>query len=166
MQAPWYPWFSHTLLRREPTVGWLMALCEENYRRLLRLAPGLREMRGSLQSSPAGAMDLHLEILEQTPYTSLIRLTYFFGHSEGIRPDPDATLRVYHDAAQAEVVHLEQRSLPLNRGPVLPTLAQKWDANLFLSKWLAYCQAEGHGFPSRESARSQAAAEPVETPSG
>ena len=131
-----------------------MELCEENYRRLLLIAPEIRSMGGSFRSSPDGAMDLHLEILEQTPYTSLIRLTYLFDHSDGNRPDPDVTLRLYYDSSQAEVLRLEQRSLPLNRGDVLPTLEQKWDVNLFLSKWLAYCREQGHYF---DSGRAEAA---------
>ena len=123
-----------------------MELSEENYRQLLRLAPGLRAMRGQYISHPDGAMGLHLDVMEQTPYTTLIRITYFFDHHEGVRPDPDATLRVYHDSSQAEVIYLEQQALPLNRGVVLPTLEQKWDANLFIAKWLSFCRSQGHRF--------------------
>ena len=92
-------------------------------------------------------MDLYLEILEQTPYTTLIHLTYYFEHQEGQRPDPDATLRAYHDARQIEILTLQQRIIPLNRGAQHPTLEQKWKINLFASKWLAYCVRQGHLFP-------------------
>ena len=93
-------------------------------------------------------MDLYLEILEQTPYTTLIHLTYYFEHREEQRPDPDAILRAYHDAHQIEILNLQQRIFPLNPGMQRLTLEQKWKVNLFASKWLAYCVRQGHAFPS------------------
>lgn len=94
-------------------------------------------------------MDLHLEIQEQTPYTTLIHLTYFFPYQKERHPDPDALLRVYHDSRQVEVVNLKQHALPLNGGSKLPTLVQKWRVNLFLSKWLNYCAEQGHNFDQK-----------------
>lgn len=133
------------VLEGKPTVGWLMELCEENYRHLLQMAPLLRGMQGEHLSQRKGSVDLHLQILEQTPFTTLVHLTHHFD-SDPWQPDPDATLRVYHDSHQAEVIDLRQSVLPLNRGIVLPTLLQKWRINLFLSKWLVYCISQGHGF--------------------
>ena len=123
-----------------------MELCEENYRVLARLIPEMQALSGHLHSQSTPGMDLHLEILEQTPYTTLIHLTYYFSHGNGSVPDPDTTLRVYHDAGQVEVLDLRQTALPLSRGPHYPTLEQKWRANLFLSKWLAFCSVQGHRF--------------------
>ena len=91
-------------------------------------------------------MDLHLEIREQTPYTTLVHITYFFTGTEQRQRDPDALLRVYHDSRQVEVIDLRQHILPLNGGRLLPTLVQKWRINLFLSKWLSYCNDQGHRF--------------------
>jgi len=131
-----------------------MDLCDENYTLLLKLAPGLKAFDGVYLSRLDGAMDLYLEVLEQTPYTTLVHLTYYFSHEEGQQPDPDATVRVYHDSRQVEVVALKQKALPLSRSFEHPVLAQKWKANLFLSKWLSYCVQEGHRFPcSREQLR-------------
>lgn len=123
-----------------------MDLCEENYHYLLRLAPELRVLQGCHLSRVDNAIDLYLEIQEQTPYTTLIHLTYYFDHVEGQRPDPDIYLRVYHDSAQAEVLDLRQSVLQLDWDPHNPLLDQKWKANLFLSKWLAYCVGQGHVF--------------------
>ena len=147
MRAPLYPWKLRPLYTSCPSLGCLMDLCEENYRVLIRLVPQLREMEGYLRSGLPQGMDLHLEILEQTPYTTLLHLTYYFSHDAGVEPDPDTTLRAYHDATQVEVQDLRQTALPLARGPHYPTLEQKWKANLFLSKWLAFCVAQGHRFP-------------------
>jgi uncharacterized protein YqiB (DUF1249 family) len=123
-----------------------MELCEENYRVLWRLVPDLHRRSGYFRSELPQGMDLHLEVLEQTPYTTLLHLTYYFCHDSGAVPDPDTTLRAYHDAGQVEVLDLCQTALPLVRGPRYPTLEQKWKANLFLSKWLAYCLSQGHRF--------------------
>jgi uncharacterized protein YqiB (DUF1249 family) len=100
-----------------------------------------------------GGLDLHLEIIEQAPYTTLLRLTYFFPHNDGRvhripQADPDALLRVYHDAGQVEVLDLRQTSLPIRRNYQYPALETKWRANLFLSKWLAFCARQGHRFPN------------------
>jgi hypothetical protein len=139
----------------KPTVGWLMDLCDENYRLLLRLAPSLRNLQGSHSSTMAGSLDLHLEIQEQTPYTTLVHLTYLFSRTAECTPDPDALLRVYHDSCQVEVIDLKQHALPLNSGVVLPTLEQKWRINLFLSKWLGYCVQQGHVFGRHSQRRPE-----------
>lgn len=123
-----------------------MDLCEENYYYLTRLAPDMRHMQGRYLSRLDGATDLYLEVLEQTPYTSLLHLTYYFAHETCQSPDPDATIRIYHDSRQAEVLNLKQHSLPLNKGVMLPTLEQKWKISLFLSKWLGYSIRQGHCF--------------------
>ena len=151
-----YPWLDGLLGESRPSVGGLMALCEENYASLLRLAPGLRSMQGDHRSMCRGATDLHLEIIEQSRYTTLLRLTYFFPHDDGRvhrlpLADPDALLRAYHDAAQVEVLDLRQSALPLHNHYSPPALDAKWKANLFFAKWIGYCQVSGHGFGGRES---------------
>lgn len=151
MQAPHYPWISPFVMEGRPTVGDLMSLCETNYRTLLRMTPDLCRMRGEMRSVRPGGLALHLEILEQSPYTTLLRLTYFFPHTDGKvhyvpEADPDALLRAYHDAGQVEVVDLRQTALPLHNHYQYPALETKWKANLFLSKWLPYCTRQGHRF--------------------
>ena len=146
MRAPCYPWSLRSLLTGRPSMGALLDLSEDNYRLLMRLVPDLPRLEGRLISSRGQGMDLHLEVQEQTPYTSLIHLTYYFPHAEGQAPDPDARLRVYHDSRQVDVLDLSQSALPLQRWGGHPTLEQRWKINLFLSKWLAYCTLQGHVF--------------------
>lgn len=122
-----------------PSVGTLLELYEENYLLLLRLCPNLNSLQGHQHATDESGLKLHLQVLEQTPYTSLIHLTYQFGDGENPLPDPDAYLRAYHDARQLEVVRLRESALPLGQCPQCPTLQQKWHINLFLSKWLRYC---------------------------
>lgn len=162
MRAPRYPWDLSNLLHSKPNIGWLMDLCEENYRHIIRMAPELHTLNGQFISQLDDAVDLHLDILEQTRYTTLIHLTYYFAQAKGYRHDPDATIRIYHDSRQAELLELKQHALPFNRGSKFPTLAEKWRTNLFLSKWLSYCIQEGHSFyPIEEHSNTGLAQTPL-----
>ena len=136
----------HQWLNRQVTVGDLMALCEENYRHLHNLVPQLRRLQGEHCSSRPDHQDLHLRVIEQTPYTTLIRLTYRFPLTDEGVCDPDALLRVYHDARQVEVEDLRQQALPTERLYEAPGLENKWRLNLFVGRWLAFCLAQGHLF--------------------
>lgn len=156
MQAPWHKMLDQ-LLDRRPTVGRLVALCEENYRLLLRLAPALREMRGDYLARCPGHADLQLTILEQGPYTTLVRLTHRFGDDRH-PAEPDAVLRVYHDAREVEAVTLRQSALPTEVLYEPPGLCNKWRLNWFLGKWLGFCGTLDYHFVPRtvESAPSAA----------
>jgi uncharacterized protein YqiB (DUF1249 family) len=134
-----------------------MALCEENYGALRRLVPDVATRRGEGRSQCAGGMDLHLEVIDQAPHTTLLRLTYFFPFEDERvhrlpQADPDALLRAYHDARQVEVIDLRQTALPLHNHYRSPALDAKWKANLFLSKWLGYCVLLGHHFEAGSAA--------------
>ena len=136
------------MLSARPTMGKVLDLSEENYALLLRMAPDLPFLEGKSRSRLDDGMDLHLDVIEQTPYTSLVHMTYYFSHAVGDYPDPDAMLRVYHDSRQIDVIDLRQSTLPLHRWGLNPTLEQRWKINLFLSKWLHYCVEQGHSFNS------------------
>lgn len=144
MQQHLYPWKLLDSLRTRPNVGQLMDLCEENYRRLLQLAPRLAQMQGQFVSDHQQQPSLMLEILEQSPYTTLVHLTYRFDARETTRPD--AVLRVYHDAAQLEVIALRESHLVRVNAYEHPGLLLKWKANVFIGKWLSYCRSQGHLF--------------------
>jgi len=141
-----YPWSLKFVRPRHPGMDLVQRLSEENYHHLLRLAPELPLLEGRHVSSLGQGVDLHLEVQDQTPYTSLVHLTYYFPHGVGHYPDPDALLRVYHDFRQLDVLDLRQSALPMRRWGNNPTLEQRWKLNLFLSKWLSYCILQGHRF--------------------
>ena len=153
MQTTWHPQLLAALDTR-PSVGRLMALCEQNYSLLLRLVPGLRAMRGAHCAAVAGHADLHLEVLEHARYTSLLHLTYYFPHAQGRRPEPDAVLRAYHDARQLEVIELRQADTVLSSATLYerPGLDNKWRLNDFVGKWLAFCLLTGYRFEPRHAA--------------
>jgi hypothetical protein len=134
------------ILAAPASVGGLLDLCEENFQLLRLIAPDLPAMQGNHRSQRPGQLDLHLDVIEQAAYTTTLRLTYWFDERPGRAPDPDATLRVYHDARQVEVLDLRQQALPVGRLFESPALARKWKASVFLSKWLWYCVRNGHRF--------------------
>ena len=57
----------------------LMTLYESNYVRLRGLAGDLRGLAGRRVSSVPADCDLHMDAIEHSPYTTVFRLTYFFG---------------------------------------------------------------------------------------
>ncbi|GBE11541.1 putative dehydrogenase [bacterium BMS3Bbin12] len=132
------------------TFAGLMALYETNYARLLALVPHLHIIpaSGAPQVAPQvdGSPDLHLTVLERTRYTTILLLTYYFRHRNGGDPvaDPDARLRVYHDARLVEVLSCRDGRAP--RSGARSGLMHRWQANLFLEKWLNYCLCQGHRF--------------------
>ena len=124
-----------------PTAGMLGALCEENYRLLTALVPAIAMLNGRYTLEADSGPVLVVEISRQGPWTQDVRMTHSFPTPEGgSESDPDAILRVYHDAHQTEVSQFEkQRILPLDGLYHVPGLKQKWQANLFLGRWLRYC---------------------------
>ncbi len=136
------------------TLASLMDLQDSSFRRLLRLAPELRHMRGDFISSVAGALDLHLSVIERFKYTTTILLTYEFAAASGALVEPNVTIRLYHDARLAEVVSDARRHRSRNthhcrrRGGDATELERKWEQSRFLQKWLGYCLRQGHLFLS------------------
>ncbi len=128
--------------------GNLMELYEKNYMQLRLLIPGLKN--GPLSpgiSEVPGCLPVHLNITEQSRYTSTLHLTYRFteGSNNRDRLEPDFSIRVYHDARTAEVVsgllHGEQHVQRTTRN-----LENSWRLNRFLFKWLSYLLRRGHRF--------------------
>ena len=83
----------------------LMTLYESNFIRLRGLMGDVRTLAGRIISSAPSDCDLHLEVVEHSPYTTVLRLTYMFDEAAGQVADPDLEVRVYHDARLAEASH-------------------------------------------------------------
>ncbi len=136
------------------TLASLMDLQDSNFRRLSRLAPELRQMRGRFVSRVVGALDLHLTVLERFKYTTTIQLTYQFPSEDGPLLEPDVAIRLYHDARLAEVVSAVRRHRSRTshhchqRRRWASELEHKWEQSRFLQKWLGYCLRQGHLFLS------------------
>lgn len=121
-----------------------MALYEENYIRLRVLLPDMQGLPDRAVSHVPGAVDLHVEVVERSRYTTSLRLTYLFAdHGKGTRREPDLLVRLCHDARTAEAVEIH---LPRGRFrfDAHRTLRRSWERNRFLHKWLGYCLRRGH----------------------
>ena len=136
----------------------LMTVYESNFIKLSRLLADLEELgaESSWVSHSSRDLDLHAEVQLREPYTTTLRLTYWFeeGFEEGRAepvPDPDLIIRVYHDARLAEAVagredhqHAKLREIALRHSL---ELGRRWRNNIMLNKWLDYVLDMGHAFP-------------------
>ena len=129
----------------------LMTIYESNFMKLAHLVGDLDFIGTPWISAVAGDCDLYLECTRRDPYTSTLRLTYWFEEGEGERvADPDLTVRVYHDARLAEA----RGACVSHRHTVLRALAnghsieldRRWHSNIMLNKWLDYLLETGHRF--------------------
>lgn len=146
-------------LAQRPCLGRLIDVYESNYRLTINLVSGLRQHSGELVSHAHPTPDLHLRILDQSPYTTELSLTWFFDAEDQNSPEPDFRLRVAHDAGSAEVISFQAGGGVVVQGAhsgastcrLLSTLDWKWQVNNFLNKWLRYCLECGHRFPATAS---------------
>jgi len=129
----------------------LMTLYESNYIRLRGLVGDVRRLAGTVVSRTSGDLDLHVEALEHCRYTTILRMTYFFGDPAGAAAEPDLEVRVYHDARLAEATRGVSRprhpGLAGLRAAMPAGLGERWLRNMLLNKWLDYCTERGHHFP-------------------
>jgi uncharacterized protein YqiB (DUF1249 family) len=144
---------------RPGTFTGLMTLYESNYIKLHQLAAELEWPADAIVSSSARDNDLHADIVLREPYTTTLRLTYWF-HEAGnpAVPDPDIVVRIYHDARLVEAVssreahrHTKLRELA---GSSSAELDRRWRLNMLLNKWLDYLFEVGHSLSAAERALS------------
>jgi len=141
----------------KPNLAGLMALFESNYARWRTLLPaGYSAIE--MTSYADGDLPLHLRVLEKTPYTELLQLTYYFPQGEVRQADPDVYMRVYRDLRQAEVVSYwrDNQRIDVNnlQAQWQSALRRRWEANMLLNKWLRYCLDRGHRFGVHEAMMS------------
>lgn len=141
----------------------LMTLYESNYVRLRALVHDVRGVTGHIVSRTDDDCDLHLELVEQCRYTSILRLTYLF--EDGQVADPDLEVRIYHDARLAEASHCSQwirhPSLKNIRCSLSASLGERWLRNMMLNKWLDYLEERGHRFVAAIARPQTAVHEPA-----
>jgi uncharacterized protein YqiB (DUF1249 family) len=136
----------------------LMHLYESNYLRLHWLLDDVATLPQRQCSRPGRDLPLHLEVLDVSAYTTTLRLTYYFDEGAKRVPDPDLTIRVYHDAGLAEAMACRRQHLhhALRQFDTAPgdELNRRWVRNSMLNKWLEYCYDHGHrfGVPSTRAA--------------
>ena len=128
-----------------------MTLYESNYLKLGRLVSQFPREKVVWTSSAPRDCDLHVEVLRHEPYTTTMRMTYWFVEPDA-QPiaDPDLTLRVYHDARLAEAITARvahRHEVLQNLDPAhAAELGRRWRINMMLNKWLDYLLDVGHTF--------------------
>jgi uncharacterized protein YqiB (DUF1249 family) len=129
------------------TFAGLMELYETNYINIRKLCGDLNDLSDYSVSSIQQGMDLHLSVLEKNKYTITLYLTYRFAQTEAGQSNefPGATIRVYYDAMQAEVLDRTSKVLK-SQSYSTNNLYQKWTSNRFLFKWLNFSLRQGHSF--------------------
>jgi uncharacterized protein YqiB (DUF1249 family) len=132
------------------------ARCETHYARLLRLLPALAHRDIHTIGLPALAgkpVCAHFHVVERAAYTTSLHLVIeqpalLTGTVKSSRPSRQTfDVRLYHDAAMAEVVGFQQTRRPMPR-QAYPNAAmfqpdEKAQWNRYLGDWLAYCQTHG-----------------------
>ena len=119
----------------------LMTIYESNYIKLKCLVSTLEFFEGIAISRTRNDCDLHLDLLSRGPYTATLKLTYWFEELEGeLTPDPNLTVRVYHDARLVAVLggvdHHHHHKLCKLSGAHSLELDRRWRSNVMLNKWL------------------------------
>lgn len=122
-----------------------LADCEMNYLRLQKiLPPALQD--GQLLRFEMGTSQLEITVIEQAPYTAMLELR--LNRASGSWTRATLQVRMYHDAALAEVV-ASKGGRPLRPRYHYPNSAmyqrdEKAQRNRFLGEWLSYCLRCGH----------------------
>ncbi|MCE7930614.1 MAG: DUF1249 domain-containing protein [Xanthomonadales bacterium PRO6] len=126
---------------------WLLGLYGDNFERLQRLVDARRLVPGRYLNESPGQPALVLDVLEQQPYTTLLRLSLRFVESAP-EEDPESYWRVYHDARQAEVTHCRFDShrvrLFAPNTPARQIAQYRRRMNSFANKWLEHLLQGGY----------------------
>ncbi|MFM2480385.1 DUF1249 domain-containing protein [Celerinatantimonas sp. YJH-8] len=127
----------------------LMQVYAANYLMFCRMFPTDMEvgeritMRPNRHTEPHAMAALELSCKEQTRYTSLFSIRQHFRHNLPGISEPHMEVRLYHDAALAEVCSSQQisRLKPRYDYPNHHMYQQneKQQVNLFLYDWLHFC---------------------------
>jgi uncharacterized protein YqiB (DUF1249 family) len=128
----------------------LMLIYESNFLKLSNLL-GVLDNEGSRWiSRVVGDNDLFVERSLSEAYTTTLRMTYWLAGPDGVEVrDPDLTVRIYHDAGQAEALncrHRHHHRLLKQLAAADSELGRRWQRNMMLNKWLDYLLDRGHGF--------------------
>ena len=128
----------------------LMSLYESNYIRIGWLAGDTGGLAGRHRSIVSGDCELLLSVIDRSPYTTTLNLTYLLPERGDALAYPDMGVRLYHDARLCEAqewarVH-EHAGLRALRTRLERELDQRWARNVMLNKWLEYCVERGHRF--------------------
>ncbi|WP_020207856.1 DUF1249 domain-containing protein [Gilvimarinus chinensis] len=127
-----------------------MAQCEANYWLLLKLTPGLESRDDWRFAVDQGRSrwEMHIEVTERMRYTTTLRVRREDDNGSEWLQSPQLLVRLYHDAALAEVLAWEgHRRLEARYDYPNQKMYQadeKSQFNRFLGEWLNHCLKNGH----------------------
>lgn len=128
----------------------LHSVCEDNFHKLLKLIPELKELTTGAVGLSEAKPTLYLTVLEKSPYTALLELSHRFDQKLELDHEPALQIRVYFDAQCAEVLsHHERPEIKeaLERSATANDVTEyKWQLNYFFDKWLTHCMKSGYRF--------------------
>ena len=134
-------------VRYVPDVTGMMAECDANYARLLKLLPEVGSRKLSVTYPGNQTVTVLFEVLENFRYTSSVRISQCAASCDWLRL-PSMVVRLYHDARMAEVVNAEHmrqlRGIYPYPNEQMHQTDEKVQRNLYLGEWLCYCQRHGH----------------------
>jgi len=119
----------------------LPVIYERNYSYLLELIPGLNSLHDKTLITLSNIEHLEIVIREQSPFTTTMDIDHTLDNAH--LPDLTMSIRVYHDARMAEVIHYQHHSR-IQPSYAYPNKAmyqplEKRQINLFFSDWLKHC---------------------------
>ena len=116
--------------------------CERNYARLMQLFPDYETANFREFRLDAGHR-VRLEVAQRCRYTTTLRIRQHGGALPVWAPPPRFEVQAYHDVRMAEVTGFQnlRRARPRYEypNPAMHARDEKFQQNIFLAEWLAYC---------------------------
>lgn len=125
-----------------PHLPTLMRMGEQNYAACMRLLQDCDEVSLQYRFGIDNGFQFTLQIIDNAPYTTTLLISQAHQHlPEFLRPN--MTVRLYHDAREAEVLKVARISR-LKPSYDYPNMHmhqrnEKFMTNLFLTEWLDFC---------------------------
>jgi uncharacterized protein YqiB (DUF1249 family) len=130
----------------------LHAQCEANYARLIQLLPDINtidrhefDINTSHDNNNSSAR-ICIDVVERCKYTTMLTV-YQSSASVNWVPAPKFDVRIYHDAAMAEVIGFRAHRKVLAKyeypNEAMHHQDEKHQLNCFLGEWLGHCMQLG-----------------------
>lgn len=134
----------------KPSLSSLMASYGEIYRQLGILLDLDALEADTWVSERQGHPPVYCLVLERHRYTTLLRLTHLFAGEHEKALNPDAHVRIYHDAHVGEVTHCCHDALPRKWNNSERSTDQPFydrlQQNYWFDQWLEHLLAVGHSW--------------------
>lgn len=121
------------------------------YKKLLQVAPELKQTREYAKSRVSGLMDLNLDVLKRSSGYMRIALSHYYLHPSGdLIADPDMEIAVFFDRELAEALTYQDAFIyeaAYNDSDTVPDPGIHTRINEFLDHWLDNLIEQGRVLP-------------------